>query len=379
MSINSRGTYAEINLEHLRQNIKFIRSKVNTNAFFCPMIKADGYGHGDVIIGRELERQNVSAVGVISIEEGISLRQAGLQLPILTFGSFDDAFAREVIEFKLTPVISSYSQLESLKPYIDSTIKIHLKFNTGMNRLGFTPEQATELSEKLDPAFEVQGICTHFLNGEDADTAEGFCAQQLKKFSKIESAFIRRKPLVHYLNSAAALVGLYPPKDNILSHSLGVGTRPGISIYGISPVTKKHSHNLKPVMSIHSRIELIQKVKSGDVVSYGPQWKATRDSTIGVIPIGYADGYLRTLTNKSEMLYKGVRVPVCGIVCMDYCMVDLTDIKTSAQIGDKIVVIGEDQGQSISVSELAQKTNTIPYEILTRIGKRVTRTIVNSK
>lgn len=367
MSINSRGTFAKIHLDNLRHNINFVKSRIGAKTFICPMIKADGYGHGDVIIGRELERVGVSGVGVISIEEAIHLRQSQLKLPILVFDAFDSQFAREVIEYNLTPVVSTYAQIEALKPFVQKPLKIHLKFNTGMNRLGFSPNEAEELFDKLGKEFEVQGICTHFINGEDADLKDGFSAQQLHSFAKAEAVFKKVNPIVHYLNSAAMLV---TQKQNI-------GCRPGISIYGISPLSKPRQHDLKPVMSIHSRIELIQKVKRGEVVSYGPHWKAKRDSIVGVIPIGYADGYFRGLTNKGEMIYKGKKVSVCGVVCMDYCMVDLTDVNEALRVGDPITVVGEEQGVAITMCDLAEKLNTIPYEILTRIGKRLTRTALN--
>ena len=341
------------------------------------MVKADAYGHGDVPISLALERQGVSALGVISVEEGIALRDGGVRAPVLTFGVAGLEYFKEILAYELTPVLSRWEQVKALEDLATTPIDIHLKFNTGMNRLGFAVEDAPKLATHFANSKKLllRGVCTHFLNGEDAHDPSGHSANQVARFGHVEQAFHRLKPYVHYLNSAAILVGCHKSSLNILSNEQGIGARPGISMYGISPLPSQNDFGLKPVMSIYSRIEHTQKVPKGGVVSYGARWTATRDSVVGIVSIGYADGYFRSLTNKGQMIVRGQLVPVTGTVCMDYCMVDLTDVigDGATLAGESVTVVGSSLGLHVTAKDLAEKVGTIPYELLTKVGRRLTR------
>jgi alanine racemase len=369
-----RGTYAEIHLPHLVENCRRLRGLISPDAFFCPMVKANAYGHGDLEVAKALQDSGIENLGVVLVEEGVRLRSAGIVANILVFGTFDAVSASEAMRYDLTPVISSWTQLKTFEEQMegDAYLEIHIKFNTGMNRLGFEPEDAKKLAAVLaaQSRFQVVGICTHLLNGEDAGLSNGFSDQQRVSFESICKEFSNPKIQVHYLNSSALLMGMQK----------NVGARPGISIYGIYPPTHKPPPiELKPVLSLFTQIEIIHSVKMGQTVSYGGQWKAPRDSVIGVIPLGYADGYSRAFSNKGVMLCRGEKIFVRGIVCMDYVMVDLTDLnaKSSIGVGETVVVIGEQKKSKLSAQELADNSGTIPYEIVTRLSPRIPRTFIH--
>jgi alanine racemase len=220
------------------------------------------------------------------------------------------------------------------------------------------------------------------LRGDDAGVAQGDSESQFVQFAKAMSAFRGLKVHAHALNSGGT-VGAW--KRALTQQGLGkeevgpLGARPGISIYGVQAAADPAlAIDLKPVMSLKSRIVLTKKVAKGDVVSYGATWRADRPSLIGVIPFGYADGWARALSNKGSVLCRGQRVPIAGIVCMDYFMVDLTDIKEPVQNGEEVVLIGEQKGQRILAEDVAQMTGTIAYEVLTRVSDRVPRRFVGA-
>lgn len=365
-----RNTVAEISKSALLANLDTIasihRTKAGNRKFLCPMVKANAYGHGDVIVSKIIE-PHVSHLGVVLLEEGIRLREAGIQKPILVFGHLFDLKSFKLCEsFKLTPVLSS---LESLNIFLESKIKItvHLKFDTGMTRLGFQEKDLRIVKEKVSQ-LEVEGVCTHFLNSEDAREEDGYTTRQLKSFSQIESMFQGQFKYSHCLNSAALISELTPQTD--FQKTLNaMGARPGLAMYGFSPV--KCNYDLKPVMTLKSVIVQKKTIQKDQTVSYGATWKARRETHVAVVGIGYADGYFRSFSNVSEMMIGATEVPLIGRVCMDYCMLDITDHpeKDKIQINDEVIVFGT----NIKVDRLASKIQTIPYELLTHVGARVPR------
>jgi alanine racemase len=248
-----------------------------------------------------------------------------------------------------------------------------------MNRLGFADDQAARLREWLDshPFFELEGICTHLFRGDDIGVAGGDTAAQLNRFTKILRVFAGLTFHVHVLNSSAG-VGLDASGTKLdMSLNIPLGLRPGIALYGIMPPSRHPPKiELEPVLSFRSHLVMLHRLQTGEAVSYNGIWKAKRESLIGVVPVGYADGFQRVFSNNAEVLCRGQRTPVVGTVCMDYFMIDLTDVETLTgpiEAGEEIVLIGEQQGQSIGADELAQRAATIPYEIFTRISERVPR------
>jgi len=297
-----------------------------------------------------------------------------------------------ILEFDLTPVISEWHQLEVLvealaKSANRAALKVHFKFNTGMNRLGFEVDQAPRLEEWLrsHPQFVLEGICTHLLRGDDAGIPGGESESQLTAFAQAVAAFKGRRFHVHALNSSAT-VSLWNRVCRKAPLGSGatwpLGSRPGIGLYGILPPTDEGVDvPLLPALSFKSHLVAIRRLKSGERVSYNGRWRAARESLIGVVPVGYGDGYFRLLSGKASVLCKGKRAPVVGTICMDYFMIDLTDVVRQAgpvEVGDEIVLIGEQQGERILARDLADLVGTIPYEILTNISRRVPRIYVKS-
>jgi alanine racemase len=376
--IRLRPTFAQISLANLRHNIEILRA-LSAAPFFCPMVKANAYGHGDIEVTRVLRDCGVTHVGVALIEEGIRLRQSGDRQGILVFAPFDLARAKVLVEHDLTLVASDFAQLEALSELAPKPSRrplLHLKFNTGMNRRGFRFTDAKKVREWIDqnPAFDFEGIATHLFQGEDAGRPHQETERQLTRLAEIAGAFDgvklpANRPLrIHALNSA----GL----SNLPGHT--VGARPGIAVYGAASRSAIEGRpDLKPVMSLKTAIVEFQRAQTGEGVSYGATWKVQRDSLLGILPIGYADGYNRLLSNRSSVLVQGRRAPVVGRVCMDYVMIDLTDIvsekKQSLSVAEEVVLIGSQGDETILAEELADLVGTVSYEILTGISSRVPR------
>jgi alanine racemase len=379
-----RPTCAHINLDHLAHNIQILRNPMGASSFFCPMIKANAYGHGDIEVARRLEKESVSHLGVALIEEGVRLREAGIRSDILCFSSFQARGAEALFDFKLTPVLSDWSQIHFLENEVkkrNTPINIHLKFDTGMHRMGFALTEIPKLVNyfSADGGIKLVGILTHLYSGSDAGDLQGESFEQLRRFQEVENAFRTLKPISHTLNSA----GLLQFNENWAHSKLPFdisnkqGARPGLAIYGIPPLASS-SMQLKPVMSLLTETIKYKKVLKDQGVSYSHTWKACRDSIVAVLPLGYADGYHRLLTNRSEVLFRGQRVPIVGNVCMDFVMIDITDAVGSQAVEalpfEKVVLLGADsKGNEISAMELAEKAETISYEILTSVSARVPR------
>lgn len=354
------------------------------------MVKANAYGHGDVEVALVLENEGVANMGVATVEEGIGLRRGGVRTAILVFGLFDDRSAEETIRADLTPVVSTWEHIDHLSHHLtdQQNHPIHLKFNTGMNRLGFDISECPRLVDyfKAQSQMRIQGICTHFFRSEDAQDMKGFSQVQIQKFLEVEKAFAEFDPEVHLSNSASHLLKARADASGPLTSRKGLGGRPGLALYGVSPLPPGQGGfgaegvlGLLPVMEVKSALGIVRRVPKGESVSYGPRWIADRESWVGVVPLGYADGYPRLLSNKGSMVVSGHRVPVIGTVCMDYTMVDLTDVALAhgiPQVGDDVIVIGGRDEARVTVWELAELCGTIPYEILTGFSQRLPRVFV---
>ncbi len=376
-----RPTRAVINLDHLAHNVRELRSVLARNLFFCPMVKANAYGHGDVDVALRLQKENVKHLGVGLIEEGLLLRQSGIRTEILFFGMFDSHGARALIENQMIPVISSWDEIDCLEIALPagSQYPVHLKFDTGMHRLGFSLKDIGKLVSHFSQSkLHVKGILTHLHSAEDAADMTGSSFEQLRLFQEVEKAFASYQPHSHTLNSAG-LLNFLQHQGRVLPHGILnlQGVRPGLSIYGLAPVSSEQV-KLKSVMSLRSQTVKYHFVPRGDGVSYNRTWTATQDSVIAVVPIGYADGYHRLLSNQAEVLFRNQRVPLVGNICMDYLMLDITSTLKN-EIADSlksepVTLFGEDEmGHQISASELAIKARTITWEILTSVGERVPR------
>ncbi len=379
---------AEINLNHLQHNWSLVQQAMG-DRFVCAMVKAGAYGHDDILVSKALSKMGCKNFGVCLIDEGIKLRQAGVKENILVFRSFDRQGYQALLENQLTPVVSGWDQIEILKSESRNhkqKIQLHLKFDTGMQRLGFQVQEVEKLYQffSQNKIYEVQGVMTHLACAEDTLTDGGVTHQQLQDLNSVRQYFSNSEIIYHGLNSGGVLSEYvsarnseYKSKGEIFKNRFGA--RPGIMLYGYNPGVPVVGYELKPVMKVKSRPLALRKISVGNGVSYGHRWKAKRPSTIAVIPMGYGDGYPRILTNKSMALYEGQLVPQVGTVCMDYLMLDVSDIEKNPDRQDlekvEVVLWGDPR---LTAYDVAEKAQTISYEILTRLGTRVPRVAVGN-
>lgn len=363
-----RPTWAEIDLSALVGNLRLLRKRVGPRVKIMFVVKANAYGHDAVLCALAAQKARAADwLGVSSVEEGLALRSADVKLPILILGSlypFESVLAAAAHD--LTPIVAS---LESARRVAEAALRlrrninIHVKVDTGMGRIGLRPEAAVALMRDISAlkGIRVQGIYTHMAKAED-DAA--FTTRQIKSFNGVVNSLIQeglRPPLVHAANSAAAL--RHPGSRFDL-------VRPGLAAYGLY-------EGFVPVLTLKSKIVYIKTAPKGATVSYGATWRAKRVSLIATLPIGYGDGYTRALSNKAAVLVGGKRCPVVGRVTMDQVMIDVTDAPR-ARVGDDAVLIGSQEGSSVTASELARLCGTIPYETATALSSRVPRVAVGA-
>ena len=365
-----RPTVCFVDLNALGWNFRQIRSKVGSQVKVLSMVKANGYGHGATAISKALAAEGSDAFGVATLEEGVELRQAGIQTPILVLAG---AYAEQVDQFfdnSLTPVIHALESLAELDLAVHrrkKALNVHLKVDTGMGRIGLPAAESDSWLPKIKKlkALKIEGVFSHFSHAESVEGS--YTRQQLQVFQSIVERVRAegiRPPLVHLANSAATIT---------LPSAYFDMVRPGLMLYGIYPSPAMASQIcLKPVLSWKTRILQLKKVPSGSSISYGQTFVTKRESLIATLPLGYADGYPRLLSNRGEVLVGGKRAPVAGRVCMDLTMVDVTDIE-KIQPGDEVVLLGRQGDAEISADEMAAWANTISYEILTSISNRVPR------
>jgi alanine racemase len=372
---HGRPTRCFIDHEALRWNLRQIRGRVGTRVKILCMVKANGYGHGAGAISETLAGAGTDAFGVATLEEGVELRQAGIRAPVLVLaGAYDDQLD-DFFGHSLTPVVHDLSRLEHLEQAVKqrgSTLNVQLKVDTGMGRLGLVAAECDAWINEIKKliALKIEGVFSHFSH---AESVEGdYTRQQLEIFKRVVERLHGesiRPSLVHFANSAATITLPAAYFDMV---------RPGIMLYGVYPSPAMASQiNLKPVLAWKTRILQLKKVPTGTSISYGQTFFTKRESLIATLPVGYADGYPRLLSNRGEVLVGGQRAKVAGRVCMDLTMIDVTDIRNVKQ-GDEVVLLGRQSDAEISVDQIAAWANTISYEILTSISARVPRIHYNS-
>jgi alanine racemase len=370
---SGRPTHCLVDHSALRWNLQQIRSKVGGQVKILPMVKANAYGHGAVAAAKTLLAAGADAFGVATVDEGIELRQAGIGAPILVVGGIYADHLDALFSHSLTPAIydlNGLTELESAVAQRGSSLKVHVKIDTGMGRLGLRADEVECWLAHLQrlKALKIEGFFSHF---STAESVEGdYTKKQLEIFTGI-AARLRAAgmtPLFHFANSAATITQPAAYFDMV---------RPGIMLYGAYPSPDMMRQiTLKPVLSWRTKIIQLKKVPAGTSISYGQTFVTRRESLIATLPVGYADGYQRLLSNRGEALVRGKRAPVAGRVCMDLTMLDVTDIR-EVQRGDEVVLLGGQNGAEISADEMAGWANTISYEIFTSIGARVPRIHIN--
>ncbi len=381
-----RPTCAEIDIKALVHNLNEAKRLAGSKSQLLAVVKADAYGHGAVKVSEALVRNDVQYLGTALVEEGIELRDAGIKIPIIVLGGVFESQIPKIAEYSLTPVVYQEGFLKAIAKEAENKnkqINIHIKIDTGMGRIGVLPDEAVDFVKKAasQKNIKVEGIMTHFADADLSDKA--YAEKQMAEFNSIVKRLNKegiKIPYQHIANSAA-LVDFENDKFNM--------ARPGIMLYGYAPFstpplippllrggTGGVGLNLIPVMSLKTRILHLKKVSAGTYISYGRTFAAKRESIIATLPVGYADGYSRGLSNKGSVIVKGKKAPIAGRVCMDMTMIDVTDI-IDVEINDEAVLMGSQGGEAITADDIARLTNTISYEVLCSIGKRVPRVYIN--
>jgi alanine racemase len=370
MSFCSHTTTAEVDLGALVYNYQQLRQFAPASIKFLAVVKADAYGHGAIPVSKKLEELNTDFLGVARVQEGVELRNGGIKKPILVLSGVYQEEVEEVLDYRLTPMVYRLEIAEALSAAASKRgkkIPVHLKVDTGMGRIGVLAEEAPAFANRVRKLknLEIEGIASHLSTADEGDSA--FASEQLERFSRTIEAMKRLDidPLFCHIANSAALVNLPAAHFTMV--------RPGIMLYGSYPSPSlKDKVSLRQVMSWKSHIADIKKLPAGYPVSYGRTFITRQPSRIAAIPVGYADGYNRLFSNRGEVLLKGMRVPVVGRVCMDWTMVDVTDV-TGVEVGDEVVLMGSQSGREITPEEMGGWIGTISYEILCSVGKRVSR------
>jgi alanine racemase len=377
-------TWAEIDLNVYAHNIRELRRITQPQARLMAVVKANGYGHGAHEVARTALQNGAEYLGVARIHEAVELRKAGLKAPILIFGYSSPASAPALIEYDLIQTVYSPSTARELSEQAarrGKKIKVHIKVDSGMGRLGLLLEDPAGKVSQNNPSsgtvsdveaisrlgnLEVEGIFTHFATADSAD--KSYANRQLERFIQFLERLDRAglTPELKHAANSAALIDL---PDSHLDM-----VRPGIATYGLYPSDEVDQHrvDLKPVMTLKSRIIHLKQVPAGFHISYGISYRTEKPTIIATVPVGYADGYNRLLSSAGSMVVHGKRVPVVGRVCMDLTMLDVGALK-DVQIEDEVVVFGQQALETLPAEELASTLNTINYEIVTSIAARVPR------
>ena len=367
---SDRPTVATVDLNALAHNYQEVTRRTGDRKVLA-VVKAQAYGHGAVPIARRLVELGSHMLGVALVEEGRDLRDAGITVPMLVMGPVFPEQAEVIVSAKLTPVVYTLPVARALSGAAAGAgrkLAVHVKIDTGMGRLGIPPEDAVEFIATISrlPGIIVEGLMTHFADADLRD--KQFAAVQMDRFGSLIASLEAKGitiPLRHAANSAA-----------VLEYDRGVLTmvRPGLMLYGYNPLESRGGADLQPVLGLVTRIAFLKKAAAGVPISYGRTFVTRRESLIATIPVGYADGYSRGLSNTGEALVRGTRVPVAGRVCMDMTMLDVTHVPGVAE-GDEVVLIGAQGNERITADDIAAKTGTIAYEVLCGISGRVPRII----
>jgi alanine racemase len=364
-------TWAEVSLGNIEHNYREIRRFLPEGCRFLGVVKADAYGHGAVEVARRLTEAGADYLGVACLDEAVQLRREGLRLPILILGHTPPPFADRLAELDLTQAVESGEQGLALAESLGGgkMLKIHLKLDTGMGRLGFLSDTDRDLQDAVrvmkSPKLIPEGVFTHFAVSDEPESS--YTAEQFGRFTaavqRLEESSGCRFLLRHCANSGAVINYRETCMDMV---------RPGLLTYGLYPAAERGGLDLRPAMELKARISAVTRHKKGDTISYGRIFTAERDCMLAVIPVGYADGLHRVLSGKMDFLIHGTRVPQVGRICMDMCMADVTGLP-EVVAGDVATVFGSSDGAVLPVEEQARKAGTISYELVCAVSGRVPR------
>jgi alanine racemase len=361
-----RPTFATIDLDRFAHNVDVIARLLPEGARLVPVLKADGYGHGAVELAKRLTPERAAMIAVALLEEAVELRRASITLPILVLGPLTHSQINVALDHDVTIGVIGPEELESVCAVArDRDVAIHLKLDSGMGRMGVIESELPRVIGMIRaaPRLRIDGIYTHFANAENSN--DPFTEQQIATYDRM-LAVLREygidAPRHHFANSPATLQGLVRPGDF---------ARVGIALYGPQRISTA-SGTIEPVLRWRTEIMRLKELPSGHAIGYGSTFHTSRPSRIATLPVGYADGYDRLLSNNADVLVRGKRAPVVGRVSMDLVTIDVTDIDGVA-VGDEVILIGEQAGEIITANELGLKSQTIGYEVFCRISARVPR------
>ena len=354
-------TWTEVNLDAIAQNVKNIKKLIGKKKELMAVVKGNAYGHDILEISSVVLENGATRLAVARLEEAIFLRKAGITVPILVLGLTLKPQAESLVSYDITPTVCEFEMIEKLSELavqMNKMAKIHLKVDTGMGRIGIFPDDVLRFIKRIKTLkkVEIEGIFTHFSVADEKD--KFYTEEQFRKFIEILTILEKegiKIPIKHVGNSATLLD---------LPHMWLDMVRPGIAIYGLYPSKEvKKTINLIPAQQFKTKIVFIKELPRGESISYGRIYITKRRMRVASLPVGYADGYNRLLSNQGEVLVRGQRVPIIGRVCMDQCMIDVTNL-TQVEIGDEVVLWGRQGEGMITVEEIAQKIRTINYEIV---------------
>jgi len=376
----TQRAWAEVNLDAIAANLQNIRAKlINPATKIMAVVKADAYGHGFLQVTKTLLENNADALGVAVLDEAKQLRSRGIDVPILILGKTNLAAAEDIIDFGVMPTVFSYELAKALSDIAvkkRKDVRIHIKIDTGMTRIGYMyhgdgDDSVADEIERISklPYLAIDGIFTHLACADEAD--ETYTRLQFGRFMQLCGKLTERGVDIgtrHVCNSAGLV--MYPDMQLDM-------VRPGLILYGMHPSELTAGNiELTPAMSLKARVTMVKKVGGGVGISYGKEHETLGNTAVATIPIGYADGYSRLLAGKAGMIADGSLVPVVGRICMDQCMVDVTNVYNISE-GDAVTIMGTDGGQTITADDLAEYMGTINYEVVCIIGKRIPRVYVS--
>lgn len=365
-----RPTYVEIDLSKLVDNYRTIQKCLPPSAHIMPVIKANAYGHGAVPIAKTLAKEDPISFGVATVEEAIELRRGGIHHPLTVLSGVYRSQLSKLFDYRLTPVLFDRDITEELYRCAKKrgeSISVEVKVDTGMGRLGILPCEVEPFFKELlkkSRYLRLQGVLSHLSDADAEDTT--YTEEQITTFEEVlqKVRHLGFKPVPHIVNSAGILARASFSDSTV---------RPGILLYGYAPSPRlQKGLEVEPILSWKTRVLSIREVPKGFSVSYGCSYVTERRTRLGTLPVGYADGYPRALSNRGEVIVRGKRAPVVGRICMDLTMIDLTDIP-AVEPGDEVVLIGKEGSEAVTADEIAEQCHTISYEILCGIGKRVPR------
>jgi len=359
----NRRSWVEVDGRALRHNLKIIRSLIPRTTQLMAVVKANGYGHGLVALSCELAAIGVDWLGVANVAEGVTLREAGIKLPILLLSATLPEEMSEAVRYKLIPILSSYREAQVLDRIAHAQGKraeVHFKIDTGMGRLGCWHEDARQELVRIHRLSNliVKGLCTHFASADDNP--------QLTRaqWKAISPFFAENKNLLHHAANSPAITRRYGFHADLV--------RVGLALYGVPPISRDKRLGLRPVLTWKSRVSLLREVKAGRTISYGATYRTRSTERQAVVAMGYGDGYFRLHSKQGHLLVRGVRCPIRGRITMDQIIIDVTHVP-DCRVGDEVVALGRQGRGEITAGELAVEAQTIPWEILTNIGARVPR------